>query len=242
MERGYMKRLSDAFAGRRSEPVPPKPWYTPEELAAKLCPLPDSAFDAYAFAREPLAGKVNAAQRAALAQRARACGEGEARKLLARIPEQNVEKICKGLNLKILRRAAPADGGRVLYAQFVQPDEITVFTHCVDTAADIAQQDGPLSWLQAGKLEQVLLAHELYHALEERDPSLFSRAYRMRLWSLGPFHNDSPLIVLGEIAGMAFARLLTGLPFSPYALEALLCWGYSPADACDLCDEILSYK
>lgn len=241
MEQSPIRRLAGALSGRSAQPEEQTPWYTPEELCAKLCPLPDDPFDAYAFAREPLAGRLSQADRAALAQQARASGRAAADRLLARYPGQSAEGLCGELGLSILRRGEAADGGRVLYAQFVPPGEITVFTHCVSAAAALAQESGPLSWLRAGPLEQVLLAHELYHALEERDPTLFSRAYRLRLWALGPLHNDSPLFVLGEIAGMAFARALTGLPFSPYALEALLCWGYDPAGACTLCDEMLSY-
>ena len=38
---------------------------------------------------------------------------------------------------------------------------------------------------------------------------------------------------------MAFAKELAGLDFCPYALDALLLYGYHPAGACLVRDEIM---
>ena len=51
----------------------------------------------------------------------------------------------------------------MLFAQFVQPDEITIFTDCIAKAQRIYKVCGcPL--LEAEKLTSVLLSHELFHA------------------------------------------------------------------------------
>ena len=62
------------------------------------------------------------------------------------------------------------------------------------------------------------------------------------LWQLGPLHNGSPILCLSEIAAMAFAKELTGLEFCPYALDALLLYGYDPAGACMVRDEIMEHQ
>ncbi len=232
------KILADAFLGRRSQPEPEKPWYTPGQIAQTLCALPDEAFDGYVYAREPLEGRIDPPLRRQLAQKARESGRQAALALKQANPGKTVEQICQAMGLAVRRKKMPQDGGRVLYAQFVQPGDITLFTHCLDTAAQYAQQEGPLACLLPQRLEPVLLAHELYHAVEERDKTLFASAYRLRLWSVGPLHNDSPLVCLSEMAGMAFAKELAGLDFCPYALDALLLYGYDPAGACAVCDEI----
>ncbi|WP_395151293.1 hypothetical protein [uncultured Allofournierella sp.] len=55
-------------------------------------------------------------------------------------------------------------------------------------------------------------------------------------------HNDFPIRCLPEIAAMAFAKELTGLNFCPYALDALLLYGYGPAEACMVRDEIMEHQ
>ena len=59
-----------------------------------------------------------------------------------------------------------------------------------------------------------MLAHELFHFVEEKyKDEIFTKQEKIRLWSLGPLHNDSTVIVLSEIAAMAFAQAITGIPY-----------------------------
>lgn len=54
-----------------------------------------------------------------------------------------------------------------------------------------------------------------------------------------PIHNDSAVIALSEIAAMAFAGELTGLPYSPYVMDVFLVYGYSPEEASGLYEEMM---
>lgn len=51
--------------------------------------------------------------------------------------------------------------------------------------------------------------------------------------------HSSTVMVLGEIAAMAFAKALTGIRFSPYVLDAFLVYGYSPEAASGLYEEMM---
>lgn len=215
--------------------------YPPEEIALRLCCLPDAIFDKYAFRRDPLYGKLTPELCTELGEKARTCGQAEAQKLIERYPGKTPMELCDMLGIRQMRQVMPQDQSRVLFAQFVEPNEITLFTDCLDTAGRYAQAEGPLSVLKTEVLVQILLAHELFHAMEKRDRSLFTRAYRLNLWNFGPFHNDSPLVALGEIAGMAFAKKLMRMDFCPFVLDALLLYGYDADAACSICDEILGY-
>lgn len=112
-----------------------------------------------------------------------------------------------------------------MFAQYVQPDEITIFTDCVDKAAALEKQCGcPL--LKKERLLEILLAHELFHAVEEQYAGeIFTRTEKIELWRK-PFSNRSVISCLSEIAAMAFARQLSGLSVSPYMLDVLLVYSY----------------
>lgn len=47
------------------------------------------------------------------------------------------------------------------------------------------------------------------------------------------------MAVLGEIAAMSFAKALTGIPYSPYVMDAFLVYGYSPEAASGLYEEMM---
>lgn len=51
--------------------------------------------------------------------------------------------------------------------------------------------------------------------------------------------NRSGVSVLGEIAAMSFAKTLTGIPYSPYVMDAFLVYGYSPEAASGLYEEMM---
>lgn len=70
---------------------------------------------------------------------------------------------------------------------------------------------------------------------------IFTQTETIRLWSVGPFHNDSTIIALSEIAAMAFAKEMTQISYAPYLMDVLLVYGYSPKEASGLYEEILSY-
>ena len=90
-------------------------------------------------------------------------------------------------------------------------------------------------------VEDVLLAHELFHVAEYRKKdTIYTRTEKVELWRK-PFSNRSRMICLGEIGVMEFARRLTGIPYTPYVLDVLLMYGYDKEAATALYEEIAAF-
>lgn len=239
MKKSYKKYLVSWLSGDKINSEEQKPWYTLAEIADMLCKLPDDAFDEYVFAREPLGHRIDAKLRKEIAQKARESGKKTAKELKLKYKDKTIEQIAKTLGAIIYKKEMPQDASRVMYAQFVQPNEITIFTHCIKTASKYVSTGEFTYCLSPEYLENILLAHELYHMIEETDKQLFPNVYRLRLWSIGRFHNDSPVACLSEISAMAFAKELLELDFCTYALDAMMLYGYDSVGACLVCDEII---
>ena len=155
--------MTDFFKRLLNQPEPPAaPDVPPAEMAVFLRSLDDRQWGRYAFSREPLEGKFTPQQKDAYTAAANACGAEWADKLAAEHDTRDPLTLCGELGLKLETPATPAGGGQVLFAQFVQPDEITIFTDCLDKAETL----GGLLPARA-KLQGILLAHELFHAVEE---------------------------------------------------------------------------
>ena len=85
----------------------------------------------------------------------------------------------------------------------------------------------------------VLLGHELYHVVEtECEDGVWTRTYELPLWSVGRLSYKTHISCLSEIAAMAFTRCLNDFDWSPYVLDALLTYGYSPQSATKLYEEM----
>lgn len=225
-------RLRSAFSFREGAPDQ-YPAVAPETMARTLQSLTDVQWGRYAFSREPLEGKFTPEDKDHYTQAAVQCGKEWVRKMLALHGTRNPRKLSCRMGVRILTPATPTGGGQVLFAQFVQPDEITVFTDCLDKAASLGD-----ILPEREKLMDILLAHELFHVVEEQNAdAIYTRTETIELWRK-PFSNRSRIACLSEIAAMAFARELLGLEFNPYALDVLLVYPYDPNAAYGLYEEI----
>lgn len=221
--------LLNVFRRRDVPIIPSLP--EPEEMMRVLEKLDDKQWGRYAFRREPLEGKFTTEQKQVYIHAATQCGCDYAHQLVEKYGSRDPWKLAKHMGITIKTPAIPAGGGQVLFAQFAEPDEITIFTDCLERAAGLKVLP------TREKLERILLAHELFHVVEHRNPEIYTRTETVELWRK-PFSNRSHLICLSEIAAMAFAKTLLELPWSPYLLDVMLVYPYDAEAACALYEEI----
>lgn len=232
------RRLSEAFSGKiPSYEAPKYPQIPLEEMTQKLAGMTDLQWGRYAFSREPLEGKFNQEQKDAYTLKSSACGREWARRMKQNYGVVSARELARKLNLKVKTPSMPSGGGQVVFAQFVEPDEITIFTDCIKQAGKIVKESG-CALLEETILMETLLAHELFHVVEEQNAGvIYTRTEKIELWRK-PFSNLSSISCLSEIAAMAFAQELLELPYSPYLLDVLLVYSYDKDAAWGLYDEI----
>lgn len=235
-------RLVDAFSLKgTSYVVPQYPQVESEQMAEELSEISETVWGMYAFAREPLEGRFTREQKCHYIAKANGCGREWADKVAKGYGTNDPKLLAERMGMKVLKKKTPTGGGIVLFAQFVQPDEITIFTDCIAKAQRIYRACGcPL--LESEKLTSVLLAHELFHAVEERhEKEIYTRTEKVELWRR-PFSNRSSIVCLSEIAAMAFAAQMTGIEVSPYMLDVLLVYAYDQNAAWGLYEEVCSLR
>lgn len=210
-------------------------------MLEELIKIPDEKWGIYAFRREPLRGKFNDVEKAELIVKANQCGKEYAKKIREQFGQINTYEIASNMGIEVEYPQRPNGGGHIIFAQFVEPNKVTVFKDSVDKAIELIQQEN-LHELFAGKnIEEILLAHEIFHFVEENNENeIFSRTEKIRLWKLGPIKNDSNIVALGEIAGMAFSKELLQISYSPYILDVFLVYLYHKEAAYALYNEIMT--
>lgn len=215
-------------------------------LVKELCGLDERAWCAYAWSREPLAGRISDSRKWELFQRAAQCGRQEAAWAFGVLDEGGREpegpsapvRLARRLGLTVEADEAENGGGQVIFAQYEEPSQIRISMDCLRRGEALLETSGLKGLLGPASLLEVILAHEIFHALEYRKRSvIYTRTLRERIWKW-PVFGRAPVWCLGEIAGMEFARALTGMPVSPYILDAVLLYAYSPQGAAALAEEI----
>lgn len=236
----FMKKFTNALVGKNQDReeivVPPI-----QEMLENLIKINDEDWGQYGFRREPLKGKFNNEERLNLIIKSNDCGKEYARKLRETYGDIDTYKLAEKLGLEVNYPDMPNGGGHIIFAQFVEPNKVTIFKDSVDKAVALINKENLSHMFSMVNIEELLLAHEIFHFIEEENKEeIFTRTEKIRLWTLGPIKNDSNLVCLGEIAGMAFAKELLKIPYSPYILDVFLVYLYNHQAAYALYNEIMT--
>lgn len=221
--------------------------YPVREMVEQLLALSDAQLGQYAFLHEPLEGKFSPEQKESYIRQANACGQQTAMELResirARIGDEKsaalLTELTKELRLTVRDEQIPSGGGHVIFAQYVEPDQVTIFRDCLDRLEELIRAEDLEDLFRGVDFRSVLLAHEIFHAVEyARKDRIYTQTEKVELWRK-PFSNKSKILALSEIAAMAFAKELCEISFSPYVLDVLLIAPYNRDAACALYEEIM---
>lgn len=132
--------------------------YTIGEMLEGLTGLTCQQWGGYAFYHEPLERKFSPEQKVEYTRKANACGEEEAEKILLEYPGKRIREIAEEMEFTVKTPKTPTGGGHVIFAQYVEPKEITVFMDCVEKAEELIEKEGLQRFLPDFDLNEVLMA------------------------------------------------------------------------------------
>ena len=89
---------------------------------------------------------------------------------------------------------------------------------------------------------EMLLAHELFHFLQGKDPTLYVNRKLIVLWRLFGYERRSRILSLEEVASMAFAQRLLGMAVNPYVFDVLMLLPRFPEQAGELYRTIMTLQ
>ncbi|HLR34447.1 MAG TPA: hypothetical protein VK071_03850 [Tissierellales bacterium] len=92
------------------------------------------------------------------------------------------------------------------------------------------------------KLKDIILAHEVFHAIEWENPSLYTNTVKVEVLKIGPFRRKSIVLCAGEIAAMEFAKRVLDLNYNPILLNFLFMNIWNEEEAENLYNKLISYR
>lgn len=207
-------------------------------MAEELFEVKDQSWGMYAFSRDILRDKVDAAQKESMIMRSIRCGEDMADQAVKRFGTRDPWEIAEKLKLKVEFTDRGQIADRVLFALFTPPDRVEIMTEPIERAVE---QGGLWDLITKEQIQKLILGHEIFHYLEEEEEGIYTRNEKIVLWNLLGFKNKSTIRALSEIGGMYFSKKLNKISYSPFALDILLYYNYSPDEALKMYREVLSF-
>lgn len=207
-----------------------------------LISMNDEEWGQYAFSRDPLKGKVSYELRKEMIEKANECGKKEAIKLKEKYKDVPIKKIIKRMNIDYIEKNSNVTETYIMFACYNSPNKITIFKKNKTMVEEFIKENDLSSKLEYIDVESMLLAHELFHHIEENNKDIYTKNEKVVLWKIGSYKYKSGLVCIGEIAAMAFAKELLSINYNPYVFDVLMLYPHDKNKATELYKEIEEFK
>ena len=211
-----------------------------KQWCQELSCFPETVWISYAKSREPLSGRLSLEDYASHFHAARKCGMDLADQIRREWGDICCQELAEKLGVRVERLPMPDGNGMLTFACFYEPDRIELFTDNAEATETLIRESGGIEFLDDVDICDMLLAHELFHALQDRYPDLYVHRKLVRLRKIGPFIRDSKLLSLEEVAAMAFAQRLLNMRNMPYLYDILMLLPQATGEARKLYEKLQS--
>lgn len=209
-----------------------------KEKIAALAKLSDRHFGHYLFTHDPINEKVDLELREEIIEKSLLCGKELAQKLKKEYGFKNLAEYLKVLDIELARKDTNSGLEYIYFGTYQKPNKITIYLENLKKGESLIK-DWKIELFGNTKLEDIVIAHEMFHHLQEQDKTLYINTNKITLWSIGKFDYKSKLVAQAEIASMAFAKEMLSLNFSPNILDVLLLYPHDKELAQNIYDDII---
>jgi hypothetical protein len=207
-------------------------------IAEELFQVKDKSWGMYAFSRDILKNKVTDKEKEVMIEQAIRCGEETAAWAIEKFGTSDPWEMAEKLKLKVEFTDRGQIADRVLFALFTPPDRVEIMMEPIER---LNGSSGLSELFTKEEIIKLILGHEIFHYLEDEIQGIYTRDEKVILWKFLGYENKSTLRALSEIGGMYFSRKLNQISYSPFALDILLYYNYSPDEALKMYREVLSF-
>lgn len=213
-----------------------------KNLISNLRKIDKNIWGLYTFKRDPLNNKITYKEKIDMIEKANKCGIGKAIELREKFGNNSCRGYAKNLGLEISEIEEKNSNDYILFAKFNSPNKISICRNNVEIAKEMVERENISALIDDVNIEDVLIAHEMFHFLEGQDKNIYTKNEKIKLWNIGPIKYHSGVVALGEIAAMSFAKEMLKLTYYPNLFDVLLLYPQNENRALALYDEIYAVK
>lgn len=198
-------------------------------MVAKGCMASDYAWGLATLANDPLFRMFDQVQQEEIVKTSVQIGIAEAQGIMQACASTDPLIIAGFLGIVINNVTGDTEGQRALryFAQYCT-GVINVYTDMVIETEEILAHYRLQDVLGRFDVKSVLVAHELFHYLEEQKSAIETRHMRVKVKRLGFWSGYVCPYMASEIAAFAFAKCLLQLSFHPRLLELISLYHQEP--------------
>lgn len=192
-----------------------------KEKFEELLMIDDYVYSLHSTYEDPISNKIGKVDRKEIVTRSNEVGKRLAKKVALESSKADIKELIDLNNIEVVIKKEIEHTEFVYFGTYDSGGPITLFVGNIKKIKKILN-DEKIDWISIEKVNQIILAHELFHYYEDVYPDLYTNVKEIDLWNFGPYTRQSKLICPGEIAAMAFTKELLGLDYNPEAINYLL--------------------
>ncbi len=190
-----------------------------------LMALSDEEWGSKVLASDPLFERVSDGERLALINKAMRCAEEEFDKLVTALGARKPSEYAEALGIRVKEDYGVVRFPFLYFGMYNgSPPTINVAVRAIVAVGTLIEESSSLSCiLPVVDMRELVIAHELFHHIEEQNNGIFTRSKNAQVNTLfGLVRYQTTSRGLGEIASKHFCKVMMGLPFSPTIYEPIL--------------------
>lgn len=205
-----------------------------------LLKMPLTFWDLYALQNDLISQRLSYSQQHIFAQEARNEAIVIALCKKKTYSQMTISEIlaCNGISVKNM---PPVDcDSKVHFAIFEEPSLVYLNRKLTEICQQLLEQTGFDYILNGHSVEEIILAHELYHVIASAGEAPFIKKKHISVWKIGKFEIRKRITALEEVGAMAFTQEFLDLNLCPYVLDLPLTYCQSAEMAQSLYNRIIN--
>ena len=183
----------------------------------------DAAWYRATLQKDVCGGKLSDNEERAVLAGAIDTAAATAERIKTRYGRPSPEELAAALSLNLAHSTAELRAP-YLYMSLYEPGKrmITLNDSAISLLRQFIGTNGLSDLTPPGDIPRLALYHEIFHALEEETPGIYTRSRMLKRKALGIFPYRRGLAGASEVAAMHFSRIMAGVSYSPCIYERYL--------------------
>ncbi|HET7580261.1 MAG TPA: hypothetical protein VFK33_13365 [Bacillales bacterium] len=123
-----------------------------------------------------------------------------------------------------------------------KPPLIQISTKAIERIKDVIIEEQLSSLLGEVDLRRLVIAHEMFHHIESKEPEIFTQKPNVELKRFGRFRYRTRVTAASEMAAVHFSKLKLGLDYNPAVIEILLTYSVDQQRARAIMGQLIGEK
>ena len=198
------------------------PEFNFRDFVEKFKDIDDSKWGEYMLSKDPLYGKMDEDSKNEIIKSSIKCAEEEYEKISQQINTKGLQEYIENEGINVVYEDEVLQSIYTYLSLYIPKNKtIIISNYTIDLIKEEIEKEEIGDIINADKLIDITIAHELFHHIEEKSEKIYTREKNMRYLMFGKIKREACAAAASEIAAVYFSKLVIGITYCPSVFEII---------------------